>query len=91
MPRVLLANLEAAKTDAIIFVAEYEDDFPAGCSLAILRAELDTFCTVVTVYSPDDLSTSLADCAKLAEESLCKGLFQLRILLATVPVTTFSC
>ena len=49
------------------------------------------FCTVLTAYSPDDLPTSLDDCPKLAEESLCKRLSRLLILLATVPVTTNFC
>ena len=91
LPRVLLANPEEVKTDAMTFAAEYEEDLPAGCRLATLRAELDTSCTVLTAISPEHLPTSLADCAKLAEESLCKGVTQLLILLATLPVTTCSC
>ena len=91
LPRVLLANPEEAKTDAMTFAAEHEEDLPAGCRLATLRAELDTFCTVLTAISPEHLPTSLADCAKFVEESLCKGVTQLLILLATLPVTTCSC
>ncbi|XP_065189566.1 52 kDa repressor of the inhibitor of the protein kinase-like [Sycon ciliatum] len=90
-PDCLLANPEQAKADVLSFVKDAEDDLPVGCSFITFQAELDIFHTVLTKCPANQRPTSLTQCAKMADESLCKGVAQVLTLLATLPVTTCTC
>ena len=91
LPSLFLANPNQVKVDALGFVTQFQDDLPAGSSLLNFRAELDTYQSVLATYTPDQLPPSLADCAKLPDESLCKGISQILIFLATLLATTCPC
>ena len=73
LPAALLADPDKAKAEVLGFAEEFESDLPEECSLRTLRAELDTWHSGLSKLPISSHPSSVAECAKLADEMFCKG------------------